>query len=220
MPDPKYDPWPTGPARPAAIDARNRMRDYKRPEAERRAAAQEVLRQVLGGKPNDLTIAPPTWRFWKDTDDSLGRTRSYSPYQRYGGQTTAERVEGLDPQIDAAYSILERDYPEAAAHVYTLGQVPDTPSSQDTTGLWHPGWGALSVRTSVRGKPRSFQEIIETMKHELSHAMGTEDAMEFDTSSRKPVGSYDITSAARELHGDVNLPLEGSALRRALEKKK
>lgn len=197
--------WAARVDRQAAKDARSRMDNRDLGDQERRNAAQELLRQILGGPLTDRTIGP-IGASWYENLTRTGRDRAVVP-----DFTPPRRNEDVPPEIEAAFDLMARDYPLAAAKITFLGEYPDKPRAEDpgnTLGMYRRGWGSTFLRTKDQGKPIAFRDIIGTLKHELSHAMGASD--DFSTDPKSPISSYDVTFADDRLHSDVNLPIEGA----------
>lgn len=199
------------PELPAAKEARNRM--YASSDEEQRSAARQLLRVILGAGPDETRMEPIPWNwFW----DGPGDARDRGQYERVTplafGETLPERLQDI-------YSFTAQQYPMAGRNVSSvLGH--DDKAGNGVLGTYNRFWGAMTLRPTLDGQERSDQDIKRTILHELSHAMGTPDTFTMGQPT-EPVGAYDISSAAETLAPrDINLPLEGEALKRAMATKK
>lgn len=159
------------------------------PQQVRNSKAQELLRVVLGSSGQKL--------------DPNSYKRSFdisNPFDKFKDESS--------PNINAAYHSATRDYPGLASKRVTgLYDLPD--DDTDVKGRYNLFSGRMGIRRILGGKELSQNDLRDTILHELSHAVGTEDDIgnyEMD----KPISAYNISAASQQLHEDVNLPIEGS----------
>lgn len=154
---------------------------------EQHTAAEQFQRAVLG------TVPPPDWR------ERVFGPRT--PYHNKWGEAVHFQ-ENLDPQVEAAYLAAARSYPQAAREVTALSEIPDTAANEDTLGLFGNMSAGMGVRRTLSGKPRSFHDMIDTVKHELAHARGLPDEV---SDRNRAVTAYDVGRAAHLHRLDTHL---------------
>jgi len=199
---PPAPPPKRSPAAREAYAVMRRTRGTRSPEEH--SAAARFLRAILG----PAGPVPPNWtNRWFERPDYIDEMR--------GSQLNLQ--ENLDPQIEAAYSAVARQYPQAAKNVYGLYQVLDYPRS-DTAGEYTEPWGNMGLRTKMHGEPIPFRKMIDYAKHEFAHARGLDDVtsdrnrIRSLTDLRQEFDAYDVSDAADTLRQDINLPYEGPPL--------
>lgn len=161
----------------AARTARTQMESADTNSPQQHTAAQALVRSILGGQ----TLPPQGWNERRPQLEVLPNV--------------------TDPRLSEAFSLFQRDYPNATKGIEWLGQYnqPD-----DTQGVWN-GLGALHVRG---GPQTSTGSMLSTFAHELAHQMGLPDktAPGQPWDANRDLTAYDVGTAWDRLHSDVNLP--------------
>jgi hypothetical protein len=170
------------------------------PQNVRNSKAQELLRTVLGTP--GLKIGPALRGFGDIFTNPSNEPRTDK------GHEYVKFTDEASPNISSAYHSAIRDYPGLASkRINGLYDLPDDDS--DRLGNYNLLNGRMGIRRTLGSKSLSQNDLRDTILHELSHAVGTEDDIgNYDIS--KPVSAYNISAASKQLHDDVYLPSDDS----------
>ena len=149
----------------------------------------------------------------------LGTARPNQPSVVPTGMST------LSPAAQAAWVTAADSHPEAVSRVNATMPILARPSN--ILGGYTPGLKLIELREQrAGGTPFSLPELVQTLYHELAHAVGAPDEV-YGQNRRVPtVTAMDVTRAASGIHGDINLPIDNPAnsalaiLARSMGKKK
>ena len=207
MPDPAN---PRG-TNPLAIAARNQLYHYDDPDAQR-SAAFKLLTLILGNNQSTPRIEPPPPGMFQ-RPELMDRNPADLPPVRIS-QGGPLDLSSLSPEAQAAWITLQDARPRAVNKIASTGPLQ---GRSDIAAFHRPFDRRIEMgeRHPDTGAPLALKDLLETLTHELSHAVGVPDAVDKITTfiGPHPVSAYDVGDAAREIHRDINLPQEDELVR-------